>query len=384
MSDLPCPDVAALTLGDDAPTGTIIEPPAYGIRISEALMARYITTKPDGDCLYHCFIGIASVSKMLKELPTDAGRPFTVLDMRKMIADEMLKNAGYYIPNYWESDILPHMLKHRVVRSGGNSGRDGWRFTQTYLNECVRMTPDMARAEGSNPEQTWGGMVEIDAFAQLTGLVVRVYTWASGVFGQAKSPTEARLAFIAKPRNEPEGDPVVCNLVQSATHFEYIQQEPGLEVFHYATRLLRADDTRPPIRKADDPAPPPYNRYDQDALRADGMMNVGLISRARGQQQQPGQPAAPVVDPEAAKRVKEEQAKDIADRRKREKEKDVQTSSWIVAGARSEASGPAQGPRRHYRSIAEIHRRARERQATEDDQYMQLVVAVGKSKQPRQ
>lgn len=296
--------------------------------------------------------------------------------MRLMIAREMEARAEYYVEHHWE-EIFDHLVKYRLIenKDSGVLWRRVERLKDRYLNYCVRMTPDEARAEGANPKQTWGGMVEIDAFAQLTGLVVNVYMWTRGVESQSQSPKDAMLGFFAKPIEQPEGDVVSCNLVQSATHFEYITQEPPLEVFYYHSNRLYADGTRPPIRKASDAAPQTH-QYNSGALRANGTVDVGFLSRARGQQQ-PGQAAAPVVDPEAAKRTREElekQQKEYIERRKRERAQDG--TSWLASGAKSEASGQAYGPRRHYRSIAEIARLSRERQAAEDEQYMQRVVLI--------
>ena len=172
------------------------------------MIRRIKKVKKDGDCLYNCFIGITG----MHNTPT--------YEMRKIISNWINTHRDYFVKT-WGEAMRQHLKNEGVL----NSYRKDYVFTpgailDTYIERAVE-------AEGQGT-LTYGGDIEIDAFAQAFGYQVEVYQYYE--YGYEKV-NEAHLNGQFSPANEfpdeyPNPNLPHWQIIQSRDHFDYVTQPP--------------------------------------------------------------------------------------------------------------------------------------------------------------
>ena len=205
------PNLSTLTHDDvKRPSQTGAYRAAFGNtwEITQDMIDRIEKAAGGGDCLYHCFIGIAK----------DHGeRNMSAEDMRMNISTWISHHRDYFIET-WHGDMKAHLEKEGILNGYPKELVDNPQtILETYLEEAV---------EASNGGYlTYGSDVEIDAFAQRYSIQVDLYQHRyTDVFGAYL--TGQFSPANAFPEVYPNPNLPYRQIIQSFNHFDYVGLPP--------------------------------------------------------------------------------------------------------------------------------------------------------------
>lgn len=166
----------------------------------------------DGDCLYHCFIGIIGQDHYM-----------SAFDMRLRIAEYIGDHRDYFV-DVWSAEMREHLRKEGLLRDWREESiENGNSILDEYLLQAVE--------NQGHGLLTYGSEIEIDAFALRYNLQVDLYQH------QSKNVFDARLVRQFSHAKDPLGRPARqfpnmypdnsfphWVILQTNDHFDYVRR----------------------------------------------------------------------------------------------------------------------------------------------------------------
>ena len=197
------PDLSTLTFKQavkrTSQIGAYRQTVGTGELITQDMIDRIVKVNTNGECLYRCFIGITGMNMSDKE-------------MRMIISNWIILHPNYF-KNRWGSEMRHHLQKEGVLANYPTDKKsDPDDILNIYLQTAVQ-------AQGMGT-LTYGGDIEIDAFAQAYRVHVGLYLYESDnvhgarLSGQFSPSTESEAQY---PRRQ-----IVLSIKKEGNHYDYV------------------------------------------------------------------------------------------------------------------------------------------------------------------